>query len=42
LGGVADEQLDVVDAVERHEVALGGAGRDGGGGLRAHGFMVLS
>ena len=34
LPGVADPQLDVVDAVERHEV-LGGVGC--GDGLRAHG-----
>ncbi len=34
LGGVAHPQLDVVDAVERHEVLAGGLGR--GDGLRAH------
>src|ERR687897_311203 len=40
LGGVADPELDVVDAVERHEVLAGRVRRHNG--LRAHGSSSMS
>ena len=39
LGGVADVELDVVDAVERHVIV--GCGGDGRSGSEGHRFMIL-